>query len=155
MRSGVQIVFAIGLLLAAVGPVDAQRAPTSSDRARIEALIEQTETANNEGDVETWVGLFATDAVYMPPNVPAVTTREGLIEIAEAGFRHESSIDIQPLEIRVVGDWAFARTQVSGCVTVAGSGEVISVDTKQIVIYNRDPDGSWRIARLISNSNTQ
>lgn len=123
------------------------------DAAEIEALIEGVEEANNAGDVERWVGYFAADAVYMPPGVPAVTTREGLVEIAEAGFRHRSDVDIEPVEIRVFDDWAFARTEVAGTVTVHGSGEVVDVDTKQIVIYTRGADGAWRIARMISNGN--
>lgn len=146
-------VFVLGtLLLASPAAADAD-GERARDVAAIETLIEGVAEANNAGDVERWVGYFAADAVYMPPGVPAVTTREGLVEIAEAGFRHRSDVDIEPVEIRVFDDWAFARTEVSGTVTVQGSGEVVEVDTKQIVIYTRDEDGTWRIARMISNGN--
>ncbi len=87
----------------------------------------------------------------MPPGSPTVDTREGLVEIARAGFRHAADIEIEPLEIRVLGDWAFARSHVTGTVTLAGSGEVVEVDSRQIVLYRRDGRGSWRIARLIIN----
>lgn len=140
------------LILTAALPADAQLAdPDAVDRAAIRALIEATETANNAGDVEAWVALFDDDAVYMPPSTPTISTREGLVEIAEAGFRHDADVDIEPLEIGVTGDWAWARTRVTGTVIVAGSGEVVDVNSRQIVIYRRDEDGRWKIARLIIN----
>ena len=62
---------------------------------------------------------------------------------------------MEPLEIEVCGDWAFARNRVTGTVTLQRSREVVPVDVKQIVIYTRGADGAWRIARMISNSNTE
>jgi len=126
-----------------------------SDRAAILSIIKETQAANNAGDVDRWTALFTDDAVYMPPNTPAITTPANLQAIAEAGFRHTATITIEPQEIQVGPDWAFARTQVTGQITVAGSGEVITVDSKQIVIYERTGDSHWKIARLISNSNIQ
>jgi len=144
------------LLVCAVHPIRAQQQThQAEEKSAIRTLIQKTEDANNAGDVEGWVRLFADDAVYMAPSAPPVTTREDLIEVAKAGFRHQASIDIEPVEIQVCGDWAFARTQVSGNVKLHGTGEVVPVDVKQIVIYSREPGGDWRIARFISNSNTE
>lgn len=122
------------------------------DVAAIASLIEAVEAANNAGDVEAWVALFAEDAVYMPPGVPAVTTRPELVEIARAGFMNDAAIEIEPLEIHVLGDWAFARSNVGGTITLDGSGAVVTIDVKQLVIYHREAAG-WRIARLINNAN--
>jgi ketosteroid isomerase-like protein len=88
----------------------------------------------------------------MAPGAPAVTTREGLRAVAEAGFRHRPSIRIEPLEIVVTETWAFARSQVGGTVVIHPTGEVVTVDVKQISIYRRTASGEWRIARLIMNS---
>lgn len=145
---------ALGLVAALVVPAWAQDDPAPAE-ADIRALIEEVEAANNAGDVERWVGLFAEDAVYMPPNAPAVTTRDGLVEAAQAGFRHDAAIDIEPVEIEVHGDWAFARTAVTGTVTLQESRDVVPIDVKQIVIYRKGDDGRWKIARLIGNSNTE
>ncbi len=125
------------------------------DKASIAALIEQNEAANNAGDVDRWVALFAIDFMYMAPGAPPVTTRQGLVEVARTGFRNRASIDIAPIEIRVLGDWAFATTTVTGSVKLHGSGQVVPIDVKQVVIYTKNELGQWRIARLISNSNTQ
>ncbi|MEX2401242.1 MAG: nuclear transport factor 2 family protein [Rhodothermales bacterium] len=128
---------------------------SENDKTAIKKIIQKTETYNNASAVDKWVNLFATDAVYMPPGSPALTTREELIETAEAGFKHQASISIKAIEIKGHGDWAFARTRVTGEVDVHGSNEIVSVDVKQVVIYVREPEGQWKISRLISNSNTQ
>ena len=110
---------------------------------------------NNVGDVEGWVALFEKGAVYMAAGQPAVTTREGLRDVAQAGFSSwRSNIQITPDEIVLSGDWAFARSHISGSVAPIAGGESIQIDMKQIVLYHRQPDGGWKIARLIGNSNT-
>lgn len=143
------------MLALALIPADARAQVAPNDEAAIRALIEETRLANNAGDVERWVALFHDDFAYMAPGAPAVTTHEELIEVAEAGFRNRASIEIEPVEIHVSSDRAFARTKVSGSVEVARTGEVVPVDVKQLIIYRPDPaSGEWRIFRMMSNSNT-
>jgi len=123
---------------------------------QIREVVQRTQAMNNSGDIDGWVGLFEEGAVYMPPGQPAVTTREGLREIAKAGFTAwQSQIRITPDEIVPAGEWAFARSHVTGTATPVNGGAPVSVDLKQVVIYHRQSDGSWRIARLIINSNGQ
>ncbi len=139
----------------AANQISAQQQTARDDKAAIAALIDQVEAANNAGDVGRWVGLFARDFIYMAPGAPPVSTPQGLLEVAQTGFRNRASIEITPLEIQVFGDWAFATNGVTGSVRLHDSGQVVPIDVKQIVIYRRDEQGRWRIARLISNSNTQ
>lgn len=152
-RTGLVSLVLLGTLFG--HPTYAQEPSRDDAQVAIRALIQRTENANNARDVEAWVALFADDAIYMAPNAPSVATRAGLIEVARAGFRHHPAIHIEPLEIQVFGDWAFARTRVSGNVTLQRTGEVVPVDVKQIVIYRREADAAWRIARFISNSNVE
>ena len=131
-------------------PVD-----TAADEAAIRALIANTAAANNAADTLGWVSLFEDGAVYMPPGSPEIATREGLLEAAAAGFGpYAARIAITPREIVIMGDWAFARTYVGGSVSPRAGGDPIPVDSKQIAIYHRQPDGSWKIARLINNGNS-
>ena len=127
-----------------------------ADSTAIRALIDRTTVANNAGDIDGWVGLFEEGAVYMPPGSPEVTTAGGLREAAAAGFtRFHADIRITPVELVVLGDWAFSRSQVTGSVTPKAGGDHILIDIKQLVLYHRQRDGSWRIARLINNSNDE
>ncbi len=97
--------------LAACGQGRVESDP-AADEAAIRELIRQTAAANNAADTLGWVALFEEDAVYMPPGTPEVTTREGLLEAAAAGFGgYAAAIEITPAEIVVSGDWAFARAR--------------------------------------------
>jgi ketosteroid isomerase-like protein len=78
-----------------------------------------------------------------------------VVVVAAAAYPHDADIHIEPVEIEVHGDWAFARSAVTGTVTLQDSREVVAVDVKQIVIYRKGDDGRWKIARLIGNSNTE
>jgi uncharacterized protein (TIGR02246 family) len=126
-----------------------------ADEAAIRELIEQTAVANNAADTLGWVALFEEGAVYMPPGAPEVTTRSGLQETAAAGFGpYAADIRTAPVEIVVSGNWAFARNHVTGTVRPRAGGDAIPVDAKQIVIYHRQSDGTWKIARMINNQNS-
>ncbi len=57
------------------------------------------------------------------------------------------------MEIEVLGDWAFARTRVTGTLNPKDEGDPFPVDSKEIAIYRRQPDGAWKLWRLIGNSN--
>lgn len=144
-----QVLVTASLVLLA--PVAAAQAP-EEDLAAIRAVLAATAAANNAGDVAAWVRLFSDDAVYMAPGAAPVTTREGREAVAAAGFRHQADVHIEADEIKVLGEWAFARTHVTGTVRLHGTGEVVEVDVKQLVLYVRDGD-HWKIARMISNSN--
>ena len=137
---------------AAAGSKNRSSGPPEDVRA-VRKLVAANAQANNAGDVDGWVALFAPDFVYMAPGMPAVTTRAELIEVGRAGFRHRANIRIEPLETHVAGDWAYTRNAVGGTVTLADSGEVVTIDLKQLAIFARGTDGRWRIARLITNAN--
>jgi uncharacterized protein (TIGR02246 family) len=124
-----------------------------TDVAAIEAFIDHAVDVNNAGDIAGWVELFADDAVYMPDGKPPVQTREGLEGAAVSHFsRYRSNIQISADEIHVLGEWAFAQTTVSGTLT-RSNGNPIQVDGKELALFRRQPNGGWKLARLISNSN--
>ena len=129
------------------------RPSTEADTAAVRALIEKMERANNDGDVEAWVGSFDDPAWYLPAFGEAVTTQAGLREIAELGFSSwRSTISIEPKSIRVHQDWADAYSEVRG-ISVSPSGEdTVAVNVKQLAVYRRTGDG-WRISRMIINTN--
>ncbi len=126
--------------------------PLDADVAAIQTLIDRATDVNNAGDITGWVELFADDMVYMPDGGPPVTTRDALEGAAVSHFsRYRPNLQSSTEEIQVLGDWAFARTTVSGTLTPRG-GNPIRVDRKEMAIYRRQPDGSWKVARLIGNS---
>jgi uncharacterized protein (TIGR02246 family) len=147
------------LLLAAacmLGGCAAERGTrdTADDEAAIRDLIARTAALNNAADTLGWVALFEDGGVYMGSGIPEVTTRSGLLDVAAAGFGpYAAAVQITPVEIVILGDWAFARSHVTGAATPRAGGEPIPVDAKQLTLYHRQPDGTWKVARLIVNSN--
>lgn len=128
--------------------------PAVTDDATIRELIGTLQHVNNTGDIMGWVELFADDFVLMPANGAAVTTREGLESTAVSAFsRYRFNITIVPVEIVVLDGWAFARTAVTGSVVPIGDRNPIRVDAKELLILRQQPNGGWKLARLIGNSN--
>lgn len=135
-------------------PAEPIAGSTGGNDPAVKELLAALETANNSGDVDKWVGLFAEDFVYMAPGMPAVTQRAELAEVARAGFRNKAAVAIDLLEVETCGAWAFARAAVTGTVKLHTSGEDVVVDVKELLVLTRGPQGTWRIARLMSNSNS-
>jgi ketosteroid isomerase-like protein len=54
---------------------------------------------------------------------------------------------------QILGDWAFERGGKVEKVTTRSTGDVNVTHGKHINIYQRQTDGSWKIARRIRNFN--
>ncbi len=67
------------------------------------------------------------------------------------GERGQSST-FTPLETQVAGDWAYDRGNYTVTVTPK-SGKPMEASAKYLIIVKRQPDGSWKVYREISNSN--
>jgi ketosteroid isomerase-like protein len=147
------VFFTSAMFFLAIGCAPNSRVDAGSEEDRIRELISTTESFNNAADTLGWAGLFAREFVYMPPGMNEVTIREDLIDVAATAFgEYRTQIQIIPREIVVSGDWAFARSQVTGSWESRADGSSGPIDMKQLVLYRKTSEG-WRIARLINNSN--
>lgn len=141
------------LLLASCGPAD-RASGVDTDRRAVENVFAELERANNAGDVDAWMALFADDPVYMAPRTPTVTTREGLRRMARRGFSvHRTDIAIEPEEVRIRGDWAFARAVVTGRVVVSEGDAAVRIENRELAVLRRRPGSGWKLARLMINRN--
>jgi uncharacterized protein (TIGR02246 family) len=146
--------FARTLALIAAGAALPLSADEASDEAAIRDLWQTYQTARVEGDADTWLNLWHEEGIQMPPGTPA----RGF-DLVEEGVRASfapgvvSSMEIDPQEIQVLDDWAYARGVYTSARTV--DGQEVEVDGKFMTILRRQDDGSWKIYRDIFNSNTQ
>jgi uncharacterized protein (TIGR02246 family) len=129
-----------------------------ADKAAIRAVVSRAVEVSKAGDAAGWAALFADGGVYMRPNGEEIATRAGLQEFAGLYMgQYNSRVQITPVEVEVFGDWGFARTSVKGEVQGKVGGDPLpdplKVDGKEIGIYRRQQDGSWKLWRLIGNSN--
>ena len=124
---------------------------SAADLAAIGRLHKEYVAAHNASDADRLMALWTDDAVLMPMDEPTLSGRKAISEHYEEFFdQNPSEIEIEPVETRVAGDWAFERIQVT--VTLpGGSEEDRHADVKYMWILQRQPDGSWKIARAIYN----
>jgi uncharacterized protein (TIGR02246 family) len=122
--------------------------------AAINDIWNRYSSSLNSGDIDRWMSLWADNGVQMPPNEPPVIGKEA-IRARNKGVldRFAFNITITNDEVRVGGDWAFARGMYAATLTPKAGGAAVSIDGKYMTILARQPDGSWKIQRDIFNSN--
>lgn len=126
---------------------------TEADIEAIRQVDDRMVEATNSGDIEAWLAVYTEDTVVMPPNEPVVVGRDAVRAWAQQMFDQldmEDTVSIQ--EIQVAGDWAFMRATYNFRTTPKAGGESMEVTGKYLAIFSRQPDGSWRLARLVWNT---
>jgi len=103
-------------------------------------------------DVERLMSLLTDDIVMMHPNRSAIiglaANRADLLASFEK-FHVDQTVVSD--EIVVAGEWAFDRSRATTTLTPLAGGTPVTVHSKAVTILRRQPDGSWKIARVIGN----
>ncbi|HEV8363805.1 MAG TPA: SgcJ/EcaC family oxidoreductase [Gemmatimonadaceae bacterium] len=123
-------------------------------RAAIDAANATATEALNKGDVETWLTLYKSDAVVLPPNQPAWRGTDGMRAGAQAMLKELtiSGAAFSVEDIKTSGDFAVETGAYTMTMTPKKGGKAINDKGKYIVVWERQPDGSWKITRDIFNS---
>lgn len=128
-------------------------ATVEADLEAIGGLREVYAAAVNAGDVDRLTDSFTEDAVVMPPNEPVVTGYEAIESWFEANFEQfTTELRVSSDEVEVVDGWAFDRGTYTLTLTPKAEGEPTEDNGKYIDILQKQPDGSWKYARSIWNS---
>ncbi len=143
------------LLIAGCTPTEPVEEATSTE-ADVEAINrvhDDHTTALNDGDTNAYVTLLAEGAVLMPPNQPVVFGVAAIREYRQTDFDQITLEVTRPSEeVVVAGDWSFVRHTYAGTATPQAGGEPTELSGKGITILQRQPDGSWKIARYMWSS---
>ena len=91
----------------------------------------------------------------MPPGAPAVVGKAAIEKGIHASYEaldwEEFIIHLE--EVKVAGDWGYARGTYFLFATPKAGGETAFDHGKYLKIFKRQPDGSWKIYRDCFNSN--
>jgi ketosteroid isomerase-like protein len=103
--------------------------------------------------------LRTDDYVQMPPDAPGFKGRQALEEfyriIYEQNSFRGSTWPVEGTEKIVVADgWAFHASEYILRISPKAGGEAVEEHGKIIAICQKQPDGSWKIAREIWNRNS-
>lgn len=140
------------LWFAFVGTVSA--ADTKAIEKALRDLDAQWSAAAGANDVEKTVSFYSQDAIVMPPNAPADTTKETIRKgwqdlLATPGLL--MSWKTTKVEVAKSGDLAF----LSGTYEVTmhdPSGKPINDRGKYVEVWEKQADGKWKCGTDIWNS---
>lgn len=135
---------------------DVAEEPEVNVEADVEAI--RAVLANNASviaaeDLDGWLAQFTDDAVFMNPNAETLLGVEASKQYAFPVFEqfdHEISITVD--EVEVCGDWAFARWSFVWDFTPKVGGETIQEKGKELWIFKRQADGTWKCSHIIWNT---
>ncbi len=120
----------------------------------VNALLAEHVAAVNSGDVSANLAGFTEDIIYLPPDLPPVRGKPALESFVRSFFdSFDAEIKMAPEETVVAGDWVFQWGTITGAFRPLEGGDGTSLEGKYMYLYQRQPDGSWKIARDIYNSN--
>jgi uncharacterized protein (TIGR02246 family) len=124
----------------------------AEDEAAIRALRDAFVEAQRAGDVQLIASFYADDAIIMPPEAASLKGIDAIqAGVAEAFNANEWNSQEPIEELQVVGDWAFTRTTWAATQTDRATGESVNLSGKAVHIYQRQPDGTWKISIDIYN----
>jgi len=157
MNKSVAVLAVVTLVSAGCGTACSRgaRRDAAADLAAIDALRQEHVAAVNAGDLEAMLATMTDDVVYLPPGQPAVLGTEALRSAVQPYYEQfEIHLSMNAEETVVAGDWAFEWGWASSSMRPLPDGDTVHVEAKYLYVYERQPDGSWKIARDIFNENT-
>jgi len=127
-------------------------AGTSSDRARIQEMEQKDVAASKTNDVEALVSLWTDDGVLLQPGLAPVVGKEAIRTLLlqqqqQAGRVETTSYEEKWNEIRFAGAYAFEWGRIAANLKLP-DGREVQQDANAIRILEKQPDGSWRVARV-------
>ena len=119
---------------------------TSSVAAVRQAWLDAVRT----GDVERLAAMVTDDVVVVHGNGRCVRGRDELKADFLKGFESFSiEQNVSSAEVVVRGTWAFEIAEVKSRLTPRCGGDSTHVHSTTIVALSRQPDGSWKIGRVL------
>lgn len=122
----------------------------------IEAIKQLAETWRSgwlAGDADLLLSLYADDPVLMPQDQPVVAGKGAIRPLYEAvlkdfDFQSEGTVK----EVEVSDDIGYFWSAYTLTAIPKAGGEPTKVTGKSLFIVRRQPGGSWKILRLMDNS---
>jgi len=144
------VIVGISLVIISVGIAFA--VISNSDEAKIRELISEYQIALNNEEIEKIPTLYSEQAIFMPPDVPAINGVEEIVltyEYLFSQFNFELEFDIK--EVVVAENFAYVLSNSEGTITLESSGTEETSKNQEIFILIKEGD-NWKISRYMFNS---
>jgi len=115
----------------------------------IHEVFNEYSSAIIAGDIDRWISLWTDDGIQMAPNVPANIGKEQIRENNKDIFTlyDWGAFSIKNEEVRETDDWGWGRGTYTFKMTHKETGDIIEGPGKYSTIFEKQDDGSWKIAR--------
>jgi uncharacterized protein (TIGR02246 family) len=133
----------------------ASPAPAATPAVReIERTRSEYVAAWLAGNADQLAGLYAEDALVLYPDQPPVSGRRAIGDYFKGFFEEfdRAQFELRSVEIVVTGSWAYDRGTYRWKGTPRKGGGPVEDSGKYLVILVPQPDGRWRVARDMDNS---
>ena len=147
------LVLATVLVLAASGC--GPQVDVEAEEAAIRELTDvEWMEAGQAKDIEHWVSFHTEDALLLLPNAPLVTGQEAIRAVVSdllLNRGYKGSWETTKVEVARSGDLAYSYGPQETTVNDA-EGNPVTDQQKWVAVWKKQPDGSWKCAVLILNS---
>jgi ketosteroid isomerase-like protein len=136
-------------LTAACAASGAQPPPSNSaSDAAAHGAHEAYVTAINSNNLDQLLGMLTDDVVFLSAHEPVMVGKAAVKSWLEAYLKAYKTHWEKPVhEFVVNGDWAFERYSYKSTDRPLSGGPVVEDTGWGLLIYRRDADGKWRVAR--------
>ena len=120
----------------------------NANEKAVAAVLADYEDALNQSDTEAVMKLYAPDGVFMPQHFPSSVGADA-VRKAYDGVFEEITLNVKFVVAEVhqiAPDWAIARTNSAGTVTVKATGGGGPEANQELFVFQKI-DGAWKIAR--------
>jgi len=136
-------IFSVGMVFAVI---------SNSDVAKIRELISEYQSMLNNEEIEKIPTLYSDQAIFMPPDVPAIKGVEEIgltYEYLFSQFNFELEFDIK--EVVIAENFAYVISNSEGTITLESSETEETSKNQEIFILVKEGD-DWKISRYMFNS---
>ena len=144
------IAAAFAVICIAGSTASAQAAPDPrSDEAAIRATIAKALKAHHTGDPDLWLQTVTNDVVAMLPGDTAIRGIRNVETMIRQFFATTvSALQARVVDVQISGDVAIVRTEDGGTFTPKAGGPPTPVNMKELLVFRRQPDRSWKAAHI-------
>jgi len=116
------------------------------DEQAIRELISTWMIASRSGDTAKVLSLMTEDAIFMVPGGEPFGREvfEAAVKAAPGAPQIDGTVTV--IELKVLGDWAFARNHIDLTITPPG-GEPVRRSGYTMTLFRKDADSQWKLAR--------
>ncbi|OLF52962.1 YybH family protein [Pseudomonas chlororaphis] len=115
----------------------------------IQSVLDAYQTALNSADIDSILGLYGSDPVFMPQHAPALVGRDAVYAGYEQVFNSiQLSVQFQIHEIEEAGDWAWVRTSSAGRTRIIAANLEVAEGNNELFVFRRE-HGEWKIHRYL------